>query len=552
MVAEERGNERARVDAQLSRRTTLRAAGAGIVGAVGVRTATADTQSATGPVVYIDRTAGIAAVDAETGDVCWNEDLGFEAITEPLTVADGVIYGLDQTSIRHREAFAVDAATAEVLWTYDGIDAWVGVGPTVVGDTFYAAAEDGSVHAIDRHEGELRWREAVGDGLNPGLTVSYGTVFVSDGRAIAVDAADGSIRWRSSDDTHDHRGNPAIAGRRVCYGTDDGIVALDVVDGSLDWATDVPGGSSFEEVVFDGTRLYAGDLGEGLVTALDPRDGEVRWTYDDHGQRTVDAPTVAEGVVFVSTFDFYEDSVGLHAVDATDGTHRWSVEATTDLFWSAPTVYDGVVYVGDHQGQVSAFDATSGDRRWRAPVHEHWLSTPPMVVEDPQNGSGVGSRGRLGAQAHHDEAIHYSRSLPESVEFSAAFTTAPSAPTIGEDVVLHAGRSQPATFIEEYTWQLDGTALDEDGRRIEHVIDDPGLHEVRLRVVGPGGRTASRTDSVAIRGAEPTVASYADVETGRVSREGVEIARQDREAGRTASDTYAAVLWAWLHGLQVH
>lgn len=541
-------------DVRVGRRTVLEAACAGLVGAVGSQVAGASTGDVTeGPVVYDATGSGIAAVDADTGDVFWSHDAGFEAVTENVTVADGVVYGLEQVSFEHRVAFAADAVSGEIAWTYDGIDDWVGAGPTIVGDTFYAAASGGRLYAIDRHEGELLWDESVGENLGSDVTIAYGTVFLTDGLgAVAVSAEDGSVRWSADDLTNSGpMPAPTVVDRTVYYGTRAGVTALDVVDGSLEWSTEIDGGSSFTEVVFDGERLYVADLAEGMVAALDPEEGDVLWTAAEPVGVTYGSPTVGEGQVFVTVFDIDGRSVGVHAFDAADGSHSWSFERDSNVFWSAPTVYDGLVYVGDDDGAISAFRAGSGNRAWQAPVDEYSVSNTPMVVEDPHAGYGVGSRGRLGTEAHHEEARHYSESLPESVELDPFFATLPTTPSIEDDVTLDAGRSAPSAFVDEYTWRVGGSVLDEGGEAVEPDFDTPGLREVELTIAGPGGRTATVAEPVVVREAEPTVASYADVETGRVPRSGVAAARRDADAGIASEGAAAAAAFAWLTGRTV-
>jgi eukaryotic-like serine/threonine-protein kinase len=70
------------------------------------------------------------------------------------------------------------------------------------------------------------------------------------------------------------------------------------------------------------------------------------------------APTVADGVVYVTSLDAF-----VYAVDAATGVWRWAVPTPSGLDTS-PAVAAGVVYVGGGRF-LYALDAPTGSERWR-------------------------------------------------------------------------------------------------------------------------------------------------------------------------------------------
>jgi outer membrane protein assembly factor BamB len=74
--------------------------------------------------------------------------------------------------------------------------------------------------------------------------------------------------------------------------------------------------------------------------------------FEEAMHRSIWAPTVAEGLLFIADF------AGLvHCIDANTGKQYW----TYDLFasaWSAPLIVDGKVYIGDVDGDVAIFPLT--------------------------------------------------------------------------------------------------------------------------------------------------------------------------------------------------
>lgn len=142
-------------------------------------------------------------------------------------------------------------------------------------------------------------------------------------------------------------------------------------------------------VVADGTVFVATGLpgrkpdGDGALVALDATTGEPEWSarLPDGGSGT---PAVADGLVFVGSNDR-----ALTAFDAASGDVRW--RTTTGAPVGTPAAAGAHVYVGDREGSVHAFRRTDGTLRWRfgqRPLksffsHKRWrIRAKPAVTED--------------------------------------------------------------------------------------------------------------------------------------------------------------------------
>ena len=147
----------------------------------------------------------------------WHLDLpmehGYEAT--PL-MADGVLYGSGPQGI----AFAVDAASGELLWQFDpDIDPQfmrkvccgvVNRGVALSGDRLFVGALDGYLYALDRHDGSVLWRVDTFTDRGRGYTITgapyiandlviignAGAEFDARGYFTAYDAETGEQRWR--------------------------------------------------------------------------------------------------------------------------------------------------------------------------------------------------------------------------------------------------------------------------------------------------------------------------------------------------------------------
>ena len=123
--------------------------------------------------------------------------------------------------------------------------------------------------------------------------------------------------------------------------------------------------------------VYIGSFDSKLYAA-DASTGEVLWTFTASAAVN-SAPAVAGGRVFFTS----QESGNLYALDAATGVLRWSAHVNSDTFSDTLNVANGVVYaVGDSQdlGPVlSAFDAATGARKWRAPLPSLNTSYPSVA-----------------------------------------------------------------------------------------------------------------------------------------------------------------------------
>lgn len=156
--------------------------------------------------------------------------------------------------------------------------------------------------------------------------------------------------------------------------------ALDVTDLGVLWRAELGGAVTGTPTVADG-RVFAATW-KGVVVALDAATGEETWRVDAGSQ--VDASvTLWEDLAFFGTKD-----ATLHAVDAATGKEAWKVQVDDTLhahLYAQPLVVprDGgaTLVMGvasdqesrslhgdapvDFRGKVVAFDARTGEEKWR-------------------------------------------------------------------------------------------------------------------------------------------------------------------------------------------
>jgi outer membrane protein assembly factor BamB len=162
----------------------------------------------------------------------------------------------------------------------------------------------------------------VGAGNNSGNitpTLSGGTVSVLD----AIDARSGSRLWRfQAPELPDVGARPLVANGTIYIALSYHVCALNAQSGAVRWCTEVIDRANDAEYIVDGEMA------------------------------------IANGALFIGAFQT------LIAVDATTGKRMWS--AQTPMRSSHLASGNDLIYVSAPDGQISAFDVSTGQQVWRA------------------------------------------------------------------------------------------------------------------------------------------------------------------------------------------
>jgi outer membrane protein assembly factor BamB len=175
--------------------------------------------------------------------------------------------------------------------------------------------------------------------------------------------------------------SPAVADGIVYVGSaDQGVYALNAVDGSLRWRYKTGGAVNSSPAVSVGTVYVLS--GDGNLYALEAGDGKLRWKFATAGERRFTAPgihgasphtesmpdpfdvflsspAVVAGTVYVGSGDHH-----VYALDAASGALRWKFE-TGNVVHASPAVADGVVYIGSWDRNLYALNADTGSLIWK-------------------------------------------------------------------------------------------------------------------------------------------------------------------------------------------
>jgi outer membrane protein assembly factor BamB len=266
----------------------------------------------------------LVALDAGSGAVIWNKDIGAPARQAPAASGD-VVVAVTQTG----EVHAAAQGDGEERWTYSGIAENSGLlafaNPAIAGGTVIVPFTSGEVMALDLKSGEPKWIE--------GVTRSYRTRAVSGFADVAA--------------------SPVVAGDMVyASGVSGRLVASKLRTGERVWEQDV---GSLHTPVVSGGAVFLIDIEDRMV-AIDRRNGEALWrtvlpNVEGKKKRINWAgPVLANGVLVAVSSDGR-----MIRIDAASGRVVGTSSTSEDIYVT-PIIAGGRMVTITSKGDVVAFN----------------------------------------------------------------------------------------------------------------------------------------------------------------------------------------------------
>lgn len=227
-----------------------------------------------------------------------------------------------------------------------------------------------------------KWVVEIPDAFRSTPAVTNGTVFACDGTKLRRFGSAEGVK-RGTQETGPLNSSPAVVDGTAYVGGGNWVLYALQPDSLLQgWHYGTNGAVSSPAV--DGETVYVGST-DGHLYALTAPEGEaadewqpegvVKWSFEAEGRvygsgnkKHMSAPAVADGTVFVNTFD------KLYALSTEDGTEKWSLQ--TGRGAGTPAVVNGTVYVIDNK--LYALSAIDGTEQWSVSVE----NAPPVAVAD--------------------------------------------------------------------------------------------------------------------------------------------------------------------------
>lgn len=287
------------------------------------------------------------------------------------------------------DAFELESGAR--LWRTD-LEAAINGGPGDGGDMLLFGG-DAEVIALNKSDGQLRWRAAVSSEVLAAPQRGGDVVVVRsvDGALFGLDAVDGRRLWRYVQQVPllslRGVGEPQIEGGIVVAGFDNGrIAAVSLQDGRLLWeaALAIPRGRTELErlvdvdgrlMVRDGVVYAAGY--QGRIAAITLDSGRLLWTRDF---------STWSGLAIAGRDLYVSDAEGsVWALARSNGGTLWKQSVLRGRSLSAPAVQGGAVVVADFEGYVHWLARDDGQELARVRV-EDWEALFPIPPLYPGNG----------------------------------------------------------------------------------------------------------------------------------------------------------------------
>ncbi|HEY4429138.1 MAG TPA: PQQ-binding-like beta-propeller repeat protein [Solirubrobacteraceae bacterium] len=356
------------------------------------------------------------------------------------------LYGYTKNHTRFFPASARLRPPFRQLWAHN-VGSLLEFPPVIYGERIFQLADNAALTARDKHSGHPVWSRQLGQLSASSPAVNAKTVYVtvlssmhgeSPGRIWALNSTNGKTRWS--------RGLPA------------------------------PSESS---PLLDGDRIFFGSQ-SGTVYALNARDGHLLWTY--HAGGAVKAsPTLSGGVLY-----FGDYSGHVQAVSEQTGRQLWSSGSEGALlgsgtFYSTPAVMYGRVFLGNTDGRIYAYDASSGKLDWAVQTGAYVYASPAVT-----NAPGLGPTIYLGSYDGTFYALN-ARSGQISWRFNAGGRISGSATIIGrtvyfadlgDHITYGLGISTGRVMFKKYTGAFDPVIS--DGERI-YLTGTTGIYALTPR-----------------------------------------------------------------------
>jgi outer membrane protein assembly factor BamB len=275
------------------------------------------------------------------------------------------LYGYDHNHTRFFPAASYVHAPFKRLWVHVG-RALLEFPPVMYGEHIYQLADSAVLNAFDKRTGHLIWSRPLGQLSASTPAVTSNTLYV----------------------TILYSGHPHSPGR---------IIALNSANGAVRWWRALPSGSESSPMLAHGDVFFGSQ--NGTVYALNDRNGDVVWTY--HAQAAVKAsPTLANGVLY-----FGDYSGRLQAVSERTGHRIWLSQSEGALlgsgtFYSTAAVVYGRVFLGNTDGRIYAYDASTGKLDWAVQTGAYVYASPAVT-----NAPGLGPTIYLGSYNGYFYAI---------------------------------------------------------------------------------------------------------------------------------------------------
>ncbi len=253
----------------------------------------------------------IYGLDAKTGKLLWKVKTGKAVLGSPVTEKGKVYIGGSDGTFR-----CLNIRDGRQIWVFDRVQGYVSTRPTLAGNKVIFGSWKNGFYALDKKTGKVIWEWDSGNRnrmLSPAAcypVVANGRVFIAapDRYMTALDLKSGKVIWRERKEGVRARESIGLSpnGQYVYAKTMDGeLIGVSVQKDSMsiDWTSELKLPYEISPTaIFSSSDLTFVPNNNGLLSAVDPKTGQVKWQYKI-STGMVNPPLVQKHKLFVSTMD---------------------------------------------------------------------------------------------------------------------------------------------------------------------------------------------------------------------------------------------------------
>jgi outer membrane protein assembly factor BamB len=237
-----------------------------------------------GKLYFVNNNGTAFALDANTGKVLWERDIGRLNASSPAYYK----HRLYIVNLVPGHVVKLDAQTGKIIWKR-WLPGRAESSPLVVDNTLYFGCEDGRLFAVSTRNGHVRWTTTLGGPVKSAPAYYGGTLYVgvyagnNDHRIYSYDRKTGALAWTHSTGGYVYSG-PVVAntkhtGPTIYIGSFDGnIYALNAKSGETRWERSA-GGEVVGSLSAVGEIVYVAEFSNGSTNGYDMRTGRQVFHY---------------------------------------------------------------------------------------------------------------------------------------------------------------------------------------------------------------------------------------------------------------------------------
>ncbi len=320
-----------------------------------------DDDDALSPAALVDFSPEVEVVElwsnGGVGEIDW---VGTNL--KPL-LHNGVIYAADSSG----RVLAVNAESGDTLWKQD-LDVALSGGVGAAGETVLVGSTDGEVFSLSASSGDLNWRAQLSSEVLASPTGNSDVVVAQaqDASLVGLNASSGEKIWSFQLNvpvlTLRGTSSPIVVGSTAIASFANGkVYGLDIDSGSLVWENRIAipqGRTELERIVdIDGQPLLVDGMlfvasYQGRLSAINRGTGRNMWFQESSSHLNL---AYGQNQVYVA-----EEADIVSAYRGSSGQPIWRNEELRYRQISGPAVAGGYVMVGDSEGYLHVMSQTDG------------------------------------------------------------------------------------------------------------------------------------------------------------------------------------------------